>query len=818
MFQHIQNNLKIRFINLFKGKTISFVILLIFFNLLSANIFVSHANPEEEAFRNLESLRSSYRQTLWEYQDSGPEIKMTPLKESLRVKSEEILGFILLGRHEQFSCFDFRSVDSEDHLLLITEAFLEAVLYPSANMVSSVKYLQATLQGIKESRDPNDPTYADRYLYIFKNLVQAAFAITDMKGARGESLTIIMEGEDLEKEREYEGENEQTADMKFLEKIVLNPKSLDPLLISGFEAVRKTLGADDISRFEMAYRDIKPFALVIGNDNFFPFNVFSMHLKLGEVVQTFPIPPQQNLRAYFLPRKDLYNAMGNVSLSLGDNIIYSGDALKRTFTGNNFELIVRVPFSTKEKGALLDYGFTPRVSFPAYHRDGSIYRSPIQWNSLWNPSSVCLFLESTDIPSTALFRDNSISLHLLKKGSIYSSENPDPSSLEKRFAQTRFPYLERIDFDALSTQELIPVILNHIAQGVKHGHYPNLYQIKSRAIQDLSQYPELSSIALCSSQQLDPHQYSLNFLWIKRGTSQFGQYIFPACDQKTLVDQYLRTILQWGYINTRGAIINIWYDLNYTTEASISQTRAVLTELTEKEPGSFPPILLRNIREIPLIKENLDVFSPQLPLYFRIDLSKQIILYHMIKVERGSYAAFCDIDMDAVSKEDLFDRKTLGFLQRYGIVMAQVDHRYFENGFQMISNHNENLLEAMKHALIDLNLERGREALTIGESFYRKGARGAPFKPLQQIVYDSITSMFKFFYSLEGVAEFTASDGTPYDKSKHGFSVFGVRSLLSNFTFKIIGNGLEELRCSSCEIPIPRKIVCLPPAGLYYDD
>ena len=140
---------------------------------------------------------------------------------------------------------------------------------------------------------------------------------------------------------------------------------------------------------------------------------------------------------------------------------------------------------------------------------------------------------------------------------------------------------------------------------------------------------------------------------------------------------------------------------------------------------------------------------------------------------------YADLDIKPISKEELFDLKTLEYLKKFGIVMASY-HGGFENGFQITNKHNKDGIAAIQRALIDINIQRTHEALQYKRHISPK------------LIYDSYEKMFHYLYHLQGLGTLTLSDKcilddgkeygrAIYDHEKHGLEPFGK---LASFSYR----------------------------------
>ncbi len=340
-------------------------------------------------------------------------------------------------------------------------------------------------------------------------------------------------------------------------------------------------------------------------------------------------------------------------------------------------------------------------------------------------------------------------------------------------------------------------------------------------------------------------KYTVNLMWLNRELERNQQFIHPAANEEQLREKLLDPVIQWA-INTQGGTVNLWFDSFMTPPEAVQRTRLIIDQLTEQQAYSAP-ILLRDIRNLPEVQQNSEVFSAQTPVYFRVDLVRAIIEVNSIRTKETEAAVAADVDMQPLTCDQLFDSETIGNLEKNGIVMARGGHLGFENGFQIVSHHNPNLIEAMQHALIDLNIERGRSGLA-GQIFGTNGKTPPYYDkmgPLKQIIYNSYPQMFQYFYHLEGRGElkikYPPERRGKYDKNTAVLPSFRCYDTL-NCSHSTSGNtGLWPfnlhkasysnddnlfLRFTAVDksiqdewggVLVPTKHVPLPPAGLEYD-
>lgn len=204
--------------------------------------------------------------------------------------------------------------------------------------------------------------------------------------------------------------------------------------------------------------------------------------------------------------------------------------------------------------------------------------------------------------------------------------------------------------------------------------------------------------------------YTVNLMWINRKLNVHQQFLYPASTEQMLHKKFLRHIFKWAKAS-QGGEVHLWYDGEHTPKQALLATQRIIQNYLEKSPA-IAPIILRNIRTLRYVQQHPRIFSDKTPIYFRVDLLRVIAQVQDIETGVTPYFVYGDLDMKPLTKKELFTQKTMLLLKRFGLVMAYCPLWFgFENGFQIVSNHNPNMLEAMKFALIELNIKRAYNAL-----------------------------------------------------------------------------------------------------------
>jgi hypothetical protein len=336
--------------------------------------------------------------------------------------------------------------------------------------------------------------------------------------------------------------------------------------------------------------------------------------------------------------------------------------------------------------------------------------------------------------------------------------------------------------------------------------------------------------------------YSVNLMWVNRSFQPSQNWLFPAANEQILNEKYLNSILAWAR-SIQGGIVQVWYDSALTSGEALQNTKKSLEDRACGD-DQLSGIVLKDVREVPLVREHPRVFSSQMNVYFRVDLLRAIAAFHEVSSNPRSYFVYGDFDMEPLTREELFDPETVQNLKSVGIVVAKWGDEGVENGFQIVSGAKPHLLEAMKLAVIDLNLERAerflkgklyvprlRKAFSPREAWMASDGQdqwknaGAA---IAQMVYESYSNLYRYFYHLENlgslkVLSVSKNQGDPtqeedYEKEKHGLIPFGVetsRIIEDTFKFDAVDPSLKLDRYGFP--PVPAKKVKLPNTlGVYF--
>jgi hypothetical protein len=289
----------------------------------------------------------------------------------------------------------------------------------------------------------------------------------------------------------------------------------------------------------------------------------------------------------------------------------------------------------------------------------------------------------------------------------------------------------------------------------------------------------------------DIASYSINLLWVNQ-TLDFGnKYISGADTQRQLKAELFDPVMRWAVSNP-SAKVNLWYDSAFCAQEAIETTK----DLFHYWSGNrFANIEMRDVRDIPIVGNNPDAFSEQVPIYFRIDLLKAIIIVHSIENEQFQSALFSDLevgdlrmDRTRLGKSELFNAAIMPELLESGLVLNKSYYRN-ENQFLQLYN-NSRMISAIKHAVINTNLWRAVTALNSKQMDFIAELGMIAYPSIQQHVFDYCLGTLpgvQIKVRPDIVQKGRATDPwLDYDPKQHGYAPFGLRHCSQTDRFFII--------------------------------
>jgi hypothetical protein len=286
-------------------------------------------------------------------------------------------------------------------------------------------------------------------------------------------------------------------------------------------------------------------------------------------------------------------------------------------------------------------------------------------------------------------------------------------------------------------------------------------------------------------------QYSINLMWInKNKIPEHQEFLFG--NESSFKEKFIYPVSKWA-IRNPGSIVNIWVDSEMATSQAIERSRIAL-ELA-LEGTSHGIIQFRDARSIDVVHSNPRAFSANIPIYFRVDLLRAIAADYTLREKETKFFVYGDIDMDPLSGKELFDKRTVNYLNEFGFVMAKGGALGFENGFQILNGDNPQFMDSHRKVIIDLSIEMTLER---------------PNVIREQQIYDTYPAMVTHFFHKDGrygkldlLKESDNSEDSAIFLRRFRYDRFGICAH-SNLP---LGKKDAKLR----EI-VPKKPVSLPPS------
>ena len=278
----------------------------------------------------------------------------------------------------------------------------------------------------------------------------------------------------------------------------------------------------------------------------------------------------------------------------------------------------------------------------------------------------------------------------------------------------------------------------------------------------------------------DITKYSINLMWVNRTLDPNQRYLSSAKDEEGLVNQLLAPAIKWAKANPLAGV-SLWYDGAMATREAVLATQVALDQCLHHD--NVVNIRLRNVRDLPIVQKNPDAFSDQIPIYFRVDILKPILVVNAIENENNQAAIYADLEVgdwrsdgQRMSKAELFDANTIISLSKHGLLLNNDTNRPENQFFQLLNN--KRMLYAIKHAIINANLMRACTALNSKDKSWVTGLGSAVF-------YSTISDVFNLY---KGTADGVHIKIRPdlihqgsetdawidYDPKIHGYSPFGL--------------------------------------------
>ena len=169
----------------------------------------------------------------------------------------------------------------------------------------------------------------------------------------------------------------------------------------------------------------------------------------------------------------------------------------------------------------------------------------------------------------------------------------------------------------------------------------------------------------------EPQRYSINLLWVNYQTMEDPTYIYPTTEESELKTKLLNSIVKWAEKNPDADII-LWHDC--TNKDAINRTQTLLNTV---HPSN--KIKLKSIHELEYIKQNDQIINDLVPVYFKVDLLKLLILIQSIEIDGFDATIFSDLEVgdkipnenNRMTKKELFGPEVDRQLENFGFLVGE---------------------------------------------------------------------------------------------------------------------------------------------------
>jgi hypothetical protein len=128
--------------------------------------------------------------------------------------------------------------------------------------------------------------------------------------------------------------------------------------------------------------------------------------------------------------------------------------------------------------------------------------------------------------------------------------------------------------------------------------------------------------------------------------------------------------------------------------------------------------------------------NDKIPVYFKVDLVRLIILLQLIKENPQSYAIYADIDTKPLSEDIIFTEESIKLLNRYGLVLPKGQLAEYENSFHILAGE-----ELTSDKYMRISIEKILVEFNIYKILYN-------YKVEPQDVFGNYKDMFLFYFAI----------------------------------------------------------------------
>jgi len=258
-----------------------------------------------------------------------------------------------------------------------------------------------------------------------------------------------------------------------------------------------------------------------------------------------------------------------------------------------------------------------------------------------------------------------------------------------------------------------------------HDSNPKMVENTSQLINNLLNYDELiiefetlfkiiDNINLLNK-YLRSREEKLEQIIHDKLTNQYVQ-ININVDNPKIIDSFN---IKQEFINKIDEINHV---INFNDETQLITINQVVSLGKTLDNLRFEPILkLDRLKQLENSKPILEYFglkidgSPSLydkiPVYFKVDLVRLMILLQLVQENPNSYAIYADFDTQPLDEEIIFTEQCLKILDTHGLVLPSGQPMaFFENSFHIIAGENltcdNYMILSINKILIEYNIQK----------------------------------------------------------------------------------------------------------------
>lgn len=402
--------------------------------------------------------------------------------------------------------------------------------------------------------------------------------------------------------------------------------------------------------------------------------------------------------------------------------------------------------------------------------------------SLWTIIPAAVFLIGVGVGIKALYNEHQQRQRAYQKSLLtpddkqntFTGQNENQSLLPQNQIEvdTVLNMDSAIHAEKLSSSGVLPQSQNDPQIKIAELDLPDLNINSSSVFSKAEEYtPKLP----------DNFCYSINLMWINSEKDEVGEYV--CCRKNREAMNYeLSQLRKWCVANPE-AEINFWYDSACTNKQAIENTKNLLATLSAELNAQ---INLKDVREIPFVTDNSDLFQTTIAVYSRIDLLKLIICSFCMENCGHHSAIFSDWSIGdkvekVLSKHQLYSEAMLKKLEEFGMLVGS-DGGGAENQFLQMIN-TPLLLKSVKHA-INCCLLLTVNTLNAGLSSISKDDRYCLLRRLDGVAFNATMTYIHLYFLLlrdsktikiraDIVNEGNNDEWKDYDPERHGYLMFG---------------------------------------------